>query len=111
MRKNQKYSKEEMYLAIEMWKGSGLSQVKFCSAEKLSVKTFAYWLRKYKQEKGFPAKKNESVQKAFIPVKVSNARNHLVPDCVSIEVTFPNGVRLSCPAGIDIGQLKTLINF
>jgi hypothetical protein len=111
MRKNQKYSKEEMYLAIEKWRTIGLSQTKFCSLEKLSVKTFAYWLRKYKQEKGFPVKKNNGGQKAFIPVKVSNAINNRVPDCGSIEVIFPNGVQINCPAGIDIGQLKTLINF
>jgi hypothetical protein len=53
VRKNQKYSKEEMYLAIELWQESGLSQVKFCSREKLSVKTFSYWYRKYKKGKGF----------------------------------------------------------
>jgi len=33
MRKNQKYSKEEMYLAIELWQENGLSQVKFCFRE------------------------------------------------------------------------------
>jgi len=111
MRKNQKYTKEEMYLAVETWRKSGLSQSKFCSVKKLSVKTFAYWLRKYKQEKGFPIKKNNEGQKAFIPVKVSSGINKLVPDRGSIEVIFPNGVQINCPAGIDIGQLKTLINF
>ncbi len=111
MRKNQKYSKEEMYLAIEMWQESGLSQRKFCLNEKLSVKTFAYWLRKYKQDKGFSAKKDDNVRETFIPVSVPNAINNLVPDCGSIEVVFPNGVHINCPAGIDIDQLKTLINF
>lgn len=111
MRKNQKYSKEEMYLAIEMWQESGLSQRKFCLNENLSVKTFAYWLRKYKQEKGFPAKKDNNVRETFIPVEVPNAINTPVPDCGNIEVIFPNGVHINCPAGIDIDQLKKLINF
>jgi len=30
-------------LAIELWQESGLSKVKFCSRENLSVKTFSYW--------------------------------------------------------------------
>ena len=111
MRKNQKYSKEEMYLAIKMWRESGLSQSKFCLNEKLLVKAFAYWLRKYKQDKDFPAKKYDNVRETFIPVSVPNTINNLVPDCASIEVIFPNGVHINCPAGIDIDQLKTLINF
>ena len=100
-----------MYLTIEIWRESGLSQSKFCSGEKLSVKTFAYWLRKYKQEKGFPAKKDNNDRETFIPVEVPNAINTPVPDCGNIEVIFPNGVHINCPAGIDIDQLKTLINF
>lgn len=113
MRKNQRYSQEEMYLAIELWRASGLSQSKFCLAEKLSVKTFAYWLRKYKQEKGFSAKKDDNVRKTFIPVEVPDVPdvpNNLVPVPRLIEVTFPNGVEVKCPVGIDIRQLKTLIN-
>ncbi len=99
-----------MYLAIAMWRESGLSQSKFCRDEKLSVKTFAYWLRKYKQEKGFPVGKNDNVPKTFIPVEVSNDITGIVSGPGCIEVTFPNGVELKCPAGIDILQLKTLIN-
>jgi hypothetical protein len=48
MRKNQKYSKEKIYLAIELWQESGLSQGKFCFRENLSAKIFSYWYRKYK---------------------------------------------------------------
>jgi hypothetical protein len=99
MRKNQKFSKQEMYLAIEKWRSSRLSQTKFCSLEKLSVKTFAYWLRKYKQEKGFPVKKNNGGQKAFIQVKVSKTTNNRVPNCGSIKVIFPNGAQNELPRG------------
>jgi len=113
MRKNQKYSKEEMYLAIELWQESCLSQGKFCSRENLSVKTFSYWYRKYKKEKGLSAGHNNEVSDTFIPVKVSGDRTANVSDGEygRIEVSFPNGVQLNCPVGIDIGQLKNLINF
>jgi transposase-like protein len=113
MRKNQKYSKEEMYLAIELWQESGLSQSKFCSLENLSVKTFSYWYRKYKKEKVLSFECNKETPDTFIPVKVSNGRTATVSneDYGRIEVSFPNGVQLNCPVGIDIGQLKSLINF
>lgn len=100
-----------MYLAIELWQESGLSQRKFCVQEKLSLQTFGYWLRKYRNEKAAPIEEKPS--ETFIPVEVPGTRLE-EPSLVSsdkIEVSFPNGVRLSCPAGIDIAQLKTLINF
>ena len=93
MRKNQKYSKEEMYLAIELWQESGLSQqVKFCSRENLSVKTFSYWYRKYKKEKGLWGEENKETPDTFIPVKVSGDRTANVSDGEygRIEVSFPN---------------------
>jgi len=109
MRKNQRYSKEEMYLAVEMWQESGLSQRKFCKREKLALQTFGYWLRKYRNEKQEPT----NPCRTFIPVEVPGARFDEPSSSggSTIEVFFPNGVRLSCPAGIDITQLKTLINF
>lgn len=100
-----------MYLAIEQWQESGLSQIKFCSHEDLSVKTFSYWFRKYKNEKGVSPLSNNRARRGFIPIKVSPAVKTIIPEPGWIEVSFPNGVRLSCSTGIDIHQLKTLINF
>lgn len=113
MRKNQKYSKEEMYLTIELWQKSGLSQVRFCSRENLSVKTFSYWLRKYKKEKNLSVAHSQKTSETFIPVEVSRGgvSSGPNPGLGRIEVSFPNGVELSCPVGIDINQLKSLINY
>jgi hypothetical protein len=78
MRKNQKaclandgYSKEEIYLAIELWQESGLSRGNFYSHENLSVKKISYWYRKYKKEKGLSPGRNNEVPDTFIPIKVS----------------------------------------
>jgi len=60
-----------VYLAIDLWQESSLSQVKFCSHENLSVKTFSYWLRKYRREKGFSVERNKKVSDTFIPVEIS----------------------------------------
>ena len=112
MRNNRKYSKEEMYLAIELWQESGLSQAKFCSCENLPVTTFSYWYRKYKKENGFLVDKNKEALNSFIPVKVSEGvTSTLCNECYArIEISFPNGVQVSCPVGIDASQLKNLIN-
>jgi hypothetical protein len=64
-------------------------------------------------KKGLPAGRNNEVAETFIPMKVSGDRTANVSDGEygRIEVSFLNGVQLSCPVGIDIGQLKSLINF
>jgi hypothetical protein len=113
MRKNQKHSKENMYLAIERWQESGLTQTKFCTVEKLSVKVFSYWLRKYRQEEGLSVHPGEKTAESFIPLKVSAPvpQGNVCPSSGQIDISFPNGVQVSCPVGIDITQLKTLINF
>jgi transposase-like protein len=111
MRKNQRYSKEEMFQAIELWQESGLSQTAFCSRENLRLPSFGYWLRKYRNEKKSFSGSNEA--ESFIPVNVpcTGSMEHPLTSSDKIEVSFPNGVRLSCPAKTDIRQLKTLINF
>jgi hypothetical protein len=56
---------------------------------------------------------SQKASKTFIPVEVSRGKilNGTNPDYSRIELAFPNGVQLSCPVGIDIDQLKNLINF
>ncbi len=100
-------------MAIELWRESGLSQVKFCSRENLSVKTFSYWLRKYRKEKGFSVERGKNVSDTFIPLEISRGAASAYANTNSgrIDVSFPNGVQMSCPVGIDIVQLKNLINF
>ena len=109
MRKSQRYSKEEMYLAIEMWRESGLSQLQFCKLEKLPKATFGYWLKKYRKEKSQPKPAPKTVN-TFIPVEVPETMGPPVIGIDQIGITYPNGVQVTCPASIGIQQLKTLIN-
>ena len=110
MRKNQKYSKEEMYLAIEIWQESGITQAEFCQRENIPATSFHHWVQKYRKEK-----KNINFllnnYRGFIPIKVSPPVNTINEAPDRIEISFPNGVKLSCPAGTDILQLKNLINY
>ncbi len=110
MRKDQRYNKEEMYLAIEMWQESGLTQHGFCNREKLPKATFGYWLKKYRKEKGQPKPSRKKTVKAFIPVEVPKSIDPASTIIGQIGITYPNGVQVTCPASIGIQQLKTLID-
>ena len=100
-----------MIKLLEKWKASGLSQLSFCKRENISKSTFGYWYRKYKKEKGLLSEEPQKANQAFIPVEMPGNRStkDMLPTSSRIEVSFPNGVRVSCPVGIDIQQLKTLI--
>jgi hypothetical protein len=111
MRKKQRYSQEEMFLAIELWQESGLSQSKFCIQEKISLQTFGYWHKKYKRVKVLLPNPGLKESETFIPVELSHTVHAAAVTLGGIKVSFPNGVQVNCPTGIDIQQLKTLINF
>jgi hypothetical protein len=109
MRKNQKYSQEEMYLAIELWKESGISQKKYCTQNHLSFSTFKYWQKKYQRDKKEQLRKSS---RSFIPVHIpSEAITTALPDidpgCITI--SYPNGILVNCPVNIRIEQLHSLI--
>jgi len=114
MRKNQKYRKEEtcpssrhVYPAIELSQESGLPQAMFCSIENQSIRIFSYWLRKYRKETGFSIANIKNSSNIFIPVKISKGgtSTETATNSRRVDISFPNGVQLSCPVGIDIGQL------
>jgi hypothetical protein len=101
MRKNQKYTKEQMYGLIRQCEQSKLPQEKFFKQQGIPRSTFLYWRKKYLMETS-PVQGRDK----FIPVKVSSAagKNPKV-----LELVYPNGVRMVCPADMDLSRLKPLI--
>jgi hypothetical protein len=108
MRKNQKYTLEEMYLAIELLKESALSQKKYCKQSHISPSTFRYWQKKYQKEKCGLAK--NQIQ-SFIPVHIPNSIDTIaqVVNPEHITISYPNGIRVNCPVNISDEKLQTLI--
>ena len=108
MKKNQKYSQEEMYMAIELWKESGKSQKNYCIENNLSFNTFKYWQKKYKTDR---QNKKPGTSKPFIPVHVPQAITTNQEETANgiISISYPNGVVVNCSASIGIEQMKALI--
>ena len=108
MKKNQKYTQKQMYTAIESWKASELSQARFSKENGFSRDTFKYWLKKYRIEKGIG---NTLLPGPFIPVEINSLSS---PACLTnqereITITYPNGIKVTCPSTIGIDQLRELI--
>jgi hypothetical protein len=109
MKKNQKYTQEEMYLAIELWKESGMPQRKYCAQNDLSFSTFKYWQKKYQKELSRHQAKAPS--RSFIPVHVPKTITTPLTETapVIITITYPNGITVDCPVTIKEELLRNLI--
>lgn len=103
MQKRKKFSKGQMYALIRKWEASGQTQKSILDKEGISKSTFGYWRKKYLKEKAQPKSKEK-----FIPVKIAGENNTNTRPGV-LELVYPNGVRIVCPADIEFSRLKLLI--
>ena len=94
-----------MYGFIARWEHSGLSQKEFCKAEGVNYYKFKYWKTRQHQEQKSSRQKPIKPKPDFIPVSMSGFKS----SGSSIEITFPNGVKLSCDQNMQPGQLIELI--
>ena len=85
---------ENMFELVDQWKQSGKSQKAFCEQMDLKVATFAYWIAK--------KKRSGQTRDGFALVDVSGEVNQ------QMEITYPNGVKLTTSQG-DLSLISRLI--
>ena len=105
MHKNRKQHKNEMFELIRKWESSGLSQLKFLEQSGISKSTFGYWRKRYLQNQ--QASKPDSGR--LIAIKVSSDNKPTICESQSLEIIYPNGIRLLCPVGMNPLSIKELI--
>ncbi len=67
-----------------------------------------FQIRKYRKSKGFVKGKRKSNSSRFIALKVNAEPIHLAKD-VTIDILYPNGVKLKVDSIIGIDELSKLI--
>jgi len=92
-----------MYSLIRQLESSEMTKEKFLQHHNIAKSTFAYWLKKYRNETSKYKDKGN-----FVPVKISDSVDTENSSGV-IELVYPNGVRLVCSTDMDISRLKPLI--
>jgi len=88
-------NKEEMFALIEQWEESSESRKAFCRKHNLAPSTFSYWYSKYR-------KPGPSKEPGFVEVQPHLSR--------SLELIYPNGVRIRLPQDTSLAELRTLIS-
>lgn len=84
---------------------SGLSVQSFCAQEFLSPVTFYYWRKRLRSVESQEAS-------VLVPVCFEKTYGTEEPSGVgpgSLELTYPNGVRLSVPARSDLSLIRELV--
>ena len=93
-----------MYALIRKWESSGLSQEEFFRQHGVARSTFLYWRRKYLKDGSESADPGKG---EFIPVRVSGSDSLKMTGV--IEVIYPSGIRVLCPAQMDLVRLTEII--
>lgn len=104
MKSNEKL-KTQMFSLIARWENSGLNQKAFCKSEGINYYKFKYWKTQHHNAQQLSGKNQLDSPCDFSPIQVSGYQ----PVIPGIELTFPNGVKLSFKQGIEPNQIKELI--
>jgi hypothetical protein len=94
-------NQEKMFLIIEQWKESGMTQARFCEWQKIPKSTFYYWRKKHKEEK--------DTENSFIPITIKNGNNFSAFQN-GITIHYPNGVQLTITSQLSAGYIRELVN-
>ena len=97
MKANNK-TREEIYQIVQAWKDSGLTQQSFCQQEHLILITFSSWVKKEREHENL-------VPVSLVPLQIDE---YCSPLSGSIEVEYPNGVRLrlsAMPSGQELSRI------
>jgi hypothetical protein len=97
--RNNSEVQQQMFEVIERWKQSGLSQKSFCEKKSIKFYTFYYWYKRYRQQSQGSDSKPD-----FVKLKIKKTA---AP--TSVEIYFPDGVRLFFHQPVTPEYLKTLI--
>lgn len=92
-----------MFSLVEIWKGSGQSQISFCKEKNIAYHRFHYWFKKYndlnaEEEVG---SKDQSFSQIRVPSVNSTGG--------TIEIIYPDGRRVIFHQPVEASFLRTLL--
>jgi transposase-like protein len=87
---------------VERRKTSQVSVEAFCASEGISPANYYYWLKRLRLNK------NPETHR-IVPVCIERTVQHPVTLNENLELTYPNGVRLSVPRGCKLNLIRELV--
>ena len=98
--------KPKMFLVIEGWKKSGLSQMEDCKEQGIRYHVFHYWYKVYRDEQQASANPPSS----FIELQVQAEDTTIATTtATNVELVLPNGKRLLFHGSVEASFLCSLL--
>ncbi len=98
--------KEKMFLVIEGWKKSGLTQQAYCKEQGIRYHVFHYWYKVYRDEQQAVVKPTSP----FVQLKVQPEDNVITAaTTTNVELLLPDGKRLLFHDQVDACFLRSLL--
>lgn len=94
-----------MYALIRKWESSGQNQTTFFEEHSICKSTFGYWRKKYLSDQS----QAKTPSSRLIPVQIKPEAFPLT-ESNSLEIIYPNGVRIILSGQVDTKQIKKLIH-
>ena len=91
-----------MFLLIEKWQQSGLTQKQYCSESNIRYHGFHYWYKVYRDEQ----QNSKEAPSAFVALQLKPTAAITAPYA---ELLLPNGKRLVFHYPVDVGPLQALL--
>ena len=104
MKKNRQRKKAEMYPLVEKWQSSGQSKLSFSKSQGVPIHTFHYWVRKYEKDQSGASPRQPSGN--FVALRLERSEIDMGS---SVELTYPNGVKLRLTGPVNSMDLVTMI--
>ncbi len=93
--------RRQMFEMIEHWQQSGLTKKEYCLQQSIKHHSFYYWYKCYKTDHGIA----DNSSGGFAKLKIDKP---LI--AASVEIHFPDGVRLLFHEPVSSNYLKALIS-
>jgi len=93
---------EDAAAMIEHRRSSGLTIQAFCEAENINLATYYYWQQRlrFKEKEEVPM---------LVPINIEKSGPRCESNRENLELTYPNGVRISIPRYSELNLIRELI--
>lgn len=92
-----------MFSLIEIWKGSGQSQINFCKEKNIAYHRFHYWFKKYTDLN--TEEETDPKAQSFSQIKLPSVNS----TGGTIELIYPDGRRVIFHQPVEAAFLRTLL--
>jgi hypothetical protein len=101
--------KQRMFLVIQGWKSSGLTQREYCLQHHIRYHVFHYWYKVYRDEQQARVNNPSPFVALQLPAQENITTTPPLPTTTDVELLLPDGKRLVFHGSVEASFLRLLL--